>query len=99
MIREQTVLLKITYDDEYREDAPDSWDWNEMLGMGFHSGDSENVEVIEVKDKMLQAVPDLIAACQSALDYFNETRSGREYRDNGGNEPDLLRAAIAKAVK
>jgi hypothetical protein len=45
----------------------------------------------------MAAAPDLLAACQSALDYFNETRSGREWRDNGGNEPDLLRSAVAKA--
>jgi hypothetical protein len=46
---------------------------------------------------LMAAAPDLLAACQSALDYFNETRSGREWRDNGGNEPDLLRSAVAKA--
>lgn len=46
---------------------------------------------------LMVAAPELLAACQAALDYFNETRSGREWRDNGGEEPDLLRAAINKA--
>jgi len=40
---------------------------------------------------------ELLAACQLALEYFNETRSGREWRDNGGEEPGVLRDAINKA--
>jgi hypothetical protein len=40
---------------------------------------------------------ELLAACRAAMDYFNETRSGREWRDSGGEEPSMLAAAIAKA--
>ena len=54
-------------------------------------------DVIDCSAPLIAAAPELLAACQAALDYFNETRSGREWRDNGGEEPDLLRAAINKA--
>ena len=47
--------------------------------------------------KLIAAAPELLAACHLALDYFNETRNGREWRDNGGEEPGVLRDAINKA--
>lgn len=46
---------------------------------------------------LIKAAPELLAACRLALDYFNETRNGREWRDNGGEEPMVLRDAINKA--
>jgi|LakMenEpi03Aug12_release.lakeMendotaPanAssembly.Ray.scaffolds.fasta_scaffold298614_5 hypothetical protein len=51
----------------------------------------------EADARLFAAAPDLLAACQLALDYFNETRNGREWRDNGGEEPGVLRDAINKA--
>lgn len=47
MIREQTVLLKIWYDDSQSEE-PAKWDWPELLGLGFHMDESEGVSVLEV---------------------------------------------------
>jgi hypothetical protein len=47
--------------------------------------------------KLIAAAPELLAACRMALDYFNETRNGRDWRDNGGEEPRVLATAIAKA--
>lgn len=47
--------------------------------------------------RLVAAAPELLAACRLALDYFNETRNGREWRDNGGEEPMVLRKAINEA--
>jgi hypothetical protein len=63
-----------------------------FAGNGFGQPNPKDVRV-------MAASPELLAACCAVLDYFNETRSGREWRDNGGNEPSLLAAAIAKATQ
>lgn len=47
MIREQTVLLKIWYEDTTSEE-PAKWDWPELLGLGFHIDECEGVSVLEV---------------------------------------------------
>lgn len=47
--------------------------------------------------RIIAAAPDLLAACRLALYYFSETRSGREWIDNGGQEVVALRDAIGKA--
>jgi hypothetical protein len=47
--------------------------------------------------RLIAAAPELLAACRMALDYFNETRSGRDWRDNGGEEPRVLASSIALA--
>ncbi len=46
---------------------------------------------------LLAAAPDLLAACKAALAYFDTTDHGNCWRDAGGEEPDLLLAAIRKA--
>lgn len=61
------------------------------------NGGSRTWDEVDANATLIAAAPDLLAACQAALDYFNETRSGREWRDNGGEEPGLLRDAINKA--
>jgi hypothetical protein len=34
MIKEQVLILKIKYDDEY-EQTPHTWNWTEMLGSDY----------------------------------------------------------------
>lgn len=46
---------------------------------------------------LIAAAPELLAACREALAYFNTTDHGNGWRDAGGEEPDILAAAIAKA--
>lgn len=46
MIREQTILLKIWYDDSVTKE-PAQWDWPNLLDMG----DSEGVQILEVDGK------------------------------------------------
>jgi hypothetical protein len=64
--------------------------------------ESEYPSILRGKDKrtsqrLLAAAPELLAACKAALDYFNTTQHGNCWRDAGGEEPDLLLAAILKA--
>ena len=64
--------------------------------------DSEYPSITRGKDKresqrLLAAAPELLAACKAALAYFDTTNHGNCWRDAGGEEPDLLLAAIAKA--
>jgi hypothetical protein len=47
--------------------------------------------------QLIAAAPELLAACKYALSYFHQTRSGVDWRDAGGEEPEILAAAIAKA--
>ena len=44
-----------------------------------------------------QPAPAMLAALKACDAYFNQTRSGREWRDNGGSEPLVVRAAITQA--
>lgn len=53
MIREQTILLKIWYDDSATK-APIEWDWPNLLDMGYHMDDSEGVQILEVDGKAVQ---------------------------------------------
>ena len=39
----------------------------------------------------------LIDACEVALQYFEDTRHGREWTQNGGLEAENLRSALAEA--
>lgn len=41
----------------------------------------------------------LLAACETALAYFEDTRHGREWIESGGMEAAELRAAICKATE
>lgn len=76
-------------------------------GLGFddvYSQDGESVCRLtgafgyRCKDaRLIAAAPDLLAACRLALYYFSETRSGREWIENGGQEVVALRDAIGKA--
>lgn len=52
----------------------------------------------EANAHLLAAAPELLEACRLALDYFNYTRSGREWRDSGGEETAKLLEAINKAT-
>ena len=45
------------------------------------------------------AAPDLLAACVAVLSYFDQTRHGIEWSQQGGQEAEQLRAALAKAGK
>ena len=46
-----------------------------------------------------QAARALLVAAESALAYFDETRAGRQWQEQGGPEPKRLRAAIAACEK
>ena len=64
--------------------------------------DSEYPSILRGRDKresqrLLAAAPELLAACKAALAYFHTTDHGNCWRDAGGEEPDLLLAAIRKA--
>ena len=39
----------------------------------------------------------LVVACEVALQYFEDTRHGREWTQNGGLEAENLRSALAEA--
>lgn len=54
-------------------------------------------EQVLANAKLIASSPDLLAACKDALDYFMSTRHGRDWRQNGGTEHELLAEAIAKA--
>ena len=53
MIREQTILLKIWYDDS-RSVEPARWNWSELLDMGFHVDETEGVQVLEVNGQKIE---------------------------------------------
>jgi hypothetical protein len=64
--------------------------------------DSEYPSILRGRDKresqrLLAAAPEMLAACKAALAYFDTTDHGNCWRDAGGEEPDLLLAAIRKA--
>lgn len=46
---------------------------------------------------LCEAAPGLLAAAEKALSFFNRTRAGREWTEQGGGEAKALADAIAKA--
>lgn len=44
--------------------------------------------------QLIARAPELLEACVAALGFFNETRAGREWEEQGGTEPEQLRAAL-----
>lgn len=61
--------------------------------VGRHAGQGDD----GANARLIAAAPELLKAAIAALDFFNETRVGREWIEQGGTEADELLAAIRKA--
>jgi hypothetical protein len=84
----------------YPIDNTKFWLWEAEEGEGWTVGSGDHEIAFRLPEstaRLIAAAPELLAACRMALDYFNETRNGRDWRDNGGEEPRVLATAIAKA--
>ena len=75
-----------TYDDDPTSPRSEAYDCGRTVG-----------RLPEPWKSTLAAAPAMLAALKAVHAYFNQTRSGREWRDNGGSEPQVVRDAITQA--
>lgn len=107
VLRLLAALQKIAANGDFDEEPePESYDDMESAyGNGMDVANWEAAQIakaaiteVEADARLRAAAPKLLKAVNAALDFFNETRVGREWEEQGGTEPQELRAALAEVA-